>query len=186
MVLVSSRMRSCVTGSLPFGRLIARRYRLARPRAWRDGRRRSRIALAASTHSMPLFSCKQQEKNRRPGTTWRRWLSRKLQDDHGKCARPAPRGRPALPSITGPERTKTGGRRNPGLRHLYRTRAPQDEDGRARSESRRVAEPFTVIPSHDVKQPTPTGRPAADRARHGTLLIEDWRPLAQLRCVVNI
>src|SRR5262249_32408859 len=32
-----------------------------------------------STHSMPLFSCKQQEKNRRPGTTWRRWLSRKLQ-----------------------------------------------------------------------------------------------------------
>src|SRR6516162_10728101 len=43
-------------------------------------------------HSMPLFSCKQQKKNRRPGTTWRRWLSRKLQDDHGKCARPAPRG----------------------------------------------------------------------------------------------
>src|SRR5262252_9551689 len=66
----------------------------------------------------------------------------------------------------------------PDLRHLYRTRAPQDEDGRARSELRRVAEPFTVIPSHDVKQPTPTGRPTADHARHGTLFIEDWRLLA--------
>src|SRR5262245_17438724 len=64
--------------------------------------------------------------------------------------RPAPR--PGLASKTGPSRTKTGNRRNPGL---------QDEDGRARIELRPVAEPFTVIPSHDVKQPT--NRPAADR-----------------------
>src|SRR5262249_55298549 len=47
----------------------------------------------------------------------------------------------------------------PDLRHLYRTRAPLDEDGRARSELRRVAEPLRVIPSHDVKHPTPTARP---------------------------
>jgi len=44
------------------------------------------------THSVPLFSCKQQEKNRRPGTTYRLWLSRKLQDDNRKWARPAASG----------------------------------------------------------------------------------------------
>src|SRR5262249_55633298 len=87
MVLVSSRMRSCVTGSLPFA-VIALHGREHGETAGGDQGSRSRL----DPFGAPVFSCKQQEKNRRPGTTWRRWLSRKLRDDHGKCARPAPRG----------------------------------------------------------------------------------------------
>src|SRR5262249_41406305 len=105
------------------------------------------------THSgAPAFSCKQQEKNRRPGTTGAGGLpvsSRKTTGNPRNLRRVGGRG---LPSITGLSRTKTGNRRNPDL---------QDQDGRARIELRLVAEPFTVIPSHDVKQPT--NRPAADR-----------------------
>ena len=32
----------------------------------------------------PVFPCKQQKKNRRPGTTRRRCFPRKLRDEHGK------------------------------------------------------------------------------------------------------
>src|SRR5215470_17941273 len=61
--LVSSRMRSCVIGTLPFGGGLSRAAdRLARPRAWRDGRLRSRIRGRGVIHSTPLSSCKIQKK----------------------------------------------------------------------------------------------------------------------------
>src|SRR5262249_45636208 len=41
----------------------------------------------------------------------------------------------------------------PDLRQRLRTRAPQDEDGRARADVRLIAEPLAVFQSHDVKQP---------------------------------
>src|SRR5262249_1239193 len=67
----------------------------------------------------PVFSCKQQEKNRRPGTTGACGLpiSSRMTTGNERDRRPAPR--PGWLSITGPSRTKTGNRRNPGL---------QDED----------------------------------------------------------
>src|SRR5262249_49780574 len=69
-------MRSCVTGSLPFAPAAYRApsspcttaSMARRPAAIKDRAR-------DPTHSMPPFSCKQQEKNNGPGTTWRRWLS---------------------------------------------------------------------------------------------------------------
>jgi hypothetical protein len=76
----------------------------------------SRVRL---THSVPLFSCKQQEKNRKPGTTYRLRLSRKLQDDNRKWVRPAASGwaRIAVDNRTKQDenRTKTGNGRNPRL-----------------------------------------------------------------------
>src|SRR5215831_5847967 len=61
-----------------------------------------------STHSVPLFSCKQQEKNRRPGTTGACGfpVSSRMTTGNARDRRPA--ARPGLPSITGGNRTKTG------------------------------------------------------------------------------
>src|SRR5215831_15463197 len=69
-----------------------------------------------STRSVPLFFPVNDRRKTggraQPGAGG---LSRKLQDDHGKCARPAPRGSAGLQSITGASRTKTGNSRNPSL-----------------------------------------------------------------------
>src|SRR5689334_6709636 len=50
-------------GYLPFGGGLSRAVdRLARPRAWRDGRLRSRMRGRGVIHSTPVFSCKIQKK----------------------------------------------------------------------------------------------------------------------------
>src|SRR5262245_59307640 len=150
MVLVSSRMHSCVTGSLPFAP-AAYCTPLSPCTAASMARRLAAIKDRARgpTHSVPLFfSCKQQEKNRRPRTTGTCSLPVSSRMTTGNRRNRRRVGGRALPAITGRNRTKTGSRRNPSLqdkgpvlilrdaraprpdlRHLYRTRAPGDEDG---------------------------------------------------------
>src|SRR5262245_24499921 len=113
MVLVSSRMRSCVTGSLPFAP-AAYCTPLSPCTAASMARRLAAIKDRARgpTHSVPLFFPVNNRKKQEAGHNRRVQPSRKLQDDNRNPRNRRRVGRPALPAITGPESTKQA---QPGL-----------------------------------------------------------------------
>jgi hypothetical protein len=122
------------------------------------------------TRSMPPISCKQQEKNRRPGTTGACGFPVSSRMTTGNARDRRRVGRPGLPSITGRNRTKTGNGRNPGLHNgCFQGRLEPPSPRMRLCSSTIEAGPVNpggndecrccVLASHDVKQPTLTARP---------------------------